>query len=110
MSLAAAVMFDRFGDVDGLAVRVVDMGPLQHGQVRIAVRVAGLNPVDWQIVESEELGAAFGLTVPAGFGNDFAGVVTEVGARVDRWRVGDQVFGGARGAAVATSLLLDADH
>lgn len=78
--------------------------------MRIAVRIAGLNPVDWQIVESEELGSAFGLTVPAGLGNDFAGVITEVGGRVNRWQVGDRVCGGARGAAVATSLVVDADH
>lgn len=110
MSPTSAVMFDRFGDVRGLALRRVDPVPLQEGQVRIAVRIAGLNPVDWQIVESEELGSAFGLSAPAGFGNDFAGVITEIGARVDRWQVGDRVFGGARGAAVATSLVLDADH
>lgn len=106
-----AVTFDRFGDVGALTLTTSRDAPLGATQVRVAVTVAGLNPVDWQIVESEELAAAFGITsTPAGFGNDFAGVVSETGADVTRWRVGDRVFGGARGAAVATSVVLDQDH
>ncbi|MBF4462610.1 MULTISPECIES: hypothetical protein [unclassified Rathayibacter] len=37
-----------------------------------------------QIVESESLGAAFGTTVPSGFGNDFAGVIVEKDSAVTR--------------------------
>lgn len=66
--------------------------------------------MDWQIVESEELSSAFGLSLPSGFGNDFAGVVVELGPGVTRWTVGDRVYGGARGAAVATSVVLDEHH
>ncbi|GAA2442863.1 NADP-dependent oxidoreductase [Agromyces soli] len=105
-----AVRFDRFGSVDQLSLRPVEAVELAPQQVRIRVTVAGLNPVDWQIVESEALAAAFGITVPAGYGNDFAGVVVETGRAVRRWRVGDRVFGGARGRALASSLVLEEDH
>ena len=110
MMTSSAMRFDRFGSIDYLAVEPIPDPPLAEGQIRVAVRVAGLNPVDWQIVESPELAAVFGISTPAGFGNDFAGVVSEVGARVTEWAPGDRVYGGARGSAVATSLVLDADH
>ncbi|MFJ4221835.1 NADP-dependent oxidoreductase [Curtobacterium luteum] len=106
----SAVVLDRFGDVDDLKLQPVPSRPLRATEVRINVAVAGLNPVDWQIVESPPLAAAFGLDLPMGFGNDFAGVVVETGTSVRRLRVGDRVFGGARGRAVATSLVLDEDH
>lgn len=106
----SAVVLNRFGDIADLTLQPLEARPLGATEVRISVAVAGLNPVDWQIAESRELAAAFGLDVPMGFGNDFAGTVVEIGESVRRWSVGDRVFGGARGGAVATSLTLDEDH
>lgn len=110
MTTTTAVRLDRFGDVADLALRTVETGPVTGTQVRVAITVAGLNPVDWQIVESEDLAREFGITAPAGFGNDFAGVIAETGPAVTRWNVGDRVLGGARGAAVARSVVLDERH
>ena len=110
MTTFAAVTHDEFGDVGALSLRSRTVEPLADTQIRVAIAVAGLNPVDWQIVESESLAQAFGITVPSGFGNDFAGEVVEVGEAVTRWKVGDRVFGGARGAAVATAVVLDEHH
>ena len=107
---ALAVMHDGFGDIGALSLRTRKSEPLGEGQIRVAITVAGLNPIDWQIVESEALASAFGISTPSGFGNDFAGTVVEIGRSVNRWRVGDRVYGGARGAAVATSVVLDEDH
>lgn len=104
------MIHDRFGDIGALELRTIPGEPLAPTQVRITVTVAGLNPVDWQIVESAELAALFGISLPSGYGNDFAGVIAETGSAVTRWSVGDRVFGGARGRALATSIVLDEDH
>jgi len=79
------------------------------GEVRVRVHAAGLNPVDWKIATHPQAAAAFGVTAPAGFGNDFAGVVDEVGDGVTGFAVGDRVFGSARGRAVADHIVLTPD-
>ena len=43
----------------------------------------------------------FGYTVPSGFGHDLAGVVDEVGEEIEGFSIGDRVYGGAHGRAVA---------
>jgi len=75
-------------------------------QIRIAVRAASVNPIDWKV-----LSGAFSEGKPldgAGFlGSDAAGVVDEVGEGVTGVSVGDEVFG--RGpAAQAEYAVLDA--
>jgi NADPH:quinone reductase-like Zn-dependent oxidoreductase len=49
------------------------------------------------------------LSLPCGFGNDYAGVVDEVGEGVgDLFAVGDRVFGGAFSRSVADYVVVDA--
>ena len=71
------------------------------------VGAAGLNPMDWGISSRPEAAAQFGITVPSGFGSDFAGVVDEVGDGVTGFAVGDRVYGGAMARAVAEFVVLD---
>ena len=67
--------------------------PLGPNEVRIAVRAAGINPVDAKIRN----GAGTFAPVPHIVGCDVAGMVTEVGAAVGRFKVGDKVYGCAGG-------------
>jgi NADPH:quinone reductase-like Zn-dependent oxidoreductase len=53
-----------------------------------------------------ELAAMFGVSVPSGFGYDFAGVIDEIGASIDGLAVGDRIFGGAMAKAAADFLVL----
>ena len=83
-----AVRFSRFGGPEVLEiVELPDPHP-GPGQVRIAVRAAGVNPSDWkkrQGLMDEEL--------PQTLGYEAAGVVDEVGEGVADVAVGDRVFG-----------------
>ncbi|MER6961904.1 SDR family NAD(P)-dependent oxidoreductase, partial [Streptomyces sp. NPDC000618] len=72
------------GLVLGAAPEVVE--PLGAGQLRVAVRAAGLNFRDVLIALGMYPGAA-------SMGNEGAGVVTEVGPEVTGFAVGDRVFG-----------------
>ncbi|MEV7013827.1 SDR family NAD(P)-dependent oxidoreductase, partial [Streptosporangium sp. NPDC051022] len=79
------------GTLDGLTFTPVGREPLGPGQVRIAVRAAGLNFRDVLIALDVYPGAAE-------MGNEAAGVVTEVGPGVPDLAVGDRVFGIVPGA------------
>jgi NADPH:quinone reductase-like Zn-dependent oxidoreductase len=70
------------------------------------VAAAGLNPLDWGIASRPEAAEQLGITVPSGFGSDFAGVVDEVGGGVTRFAVGDRVYGGALGRAAADFVVV----
>ncbi|NED86942.1 alcohol dehydrogenase catalytic domain-containing protein, partial [Streptomyces sp. SID11233] len=59
------------------------------GQIRVAVRAAGVNPVDWRLREGQVLGA-HPLELPAGVGLDAAGVVDEIGAGARGVALGDR--------------------
>ncbi len=55
-----------------------------------------------------ESAARFGLSLPTGFGTDYAGVVDQIGDGVTGFAIGDRVFGGALSRAVADFVVVDA--
>jgi NADPH:quinone reductase-like Zn-dependent oxidoreductase len=101
-----AVRFGEYGGPEVLRVDDVDEPHAAVGQVRVAVRAVGVNPVDYKI----RAGAMAGV-VPVAFprttGSDVAGVVDEVGDGVSDVGVGDEVFGSAVGGAAAEYAVLD---
>ncbi|GAA2332345.1 oxidoreductase [Streptomyces caniferus] len=84
--------FAEFGGPDVLHLIDAEEPHAGPGRIRIAVRAAGVNPVDWRVREGQVLGA-HPVELPAGVGLDAAGVVDEVGAGVDGVEAGDLVFG-----------------
>jgi NADPH:quinone reductase-like Zn-dependent oxidoreductase len=87
-----ALTFETYG---GPEVITVGEAPDPHagpGQIRIAVKAAGVNPMDWKI-RSGMLAGGKPLDGPAHLGFDAAGVVDEVGDGVTGVAVGDEVFG-----------------
>ncbi|WP_077191193.1 NADP-dependent oxidoreductase [Streptomyces lydicus] len=86
------VSFAEFGGPDVLHLIDAEEPHPGPGRIRIAVRAAGVNPVDWRVREGQVLGA-HPIELPAGVGLDAAGVVDEVGEGVEGVEVGDHVFG-----------------
>ncbi|MEU8628253.1 NADP-dependent oxidoreductase [Streptomyces sp. NPDC048669] len=86
------VSFAEFGGPEVLHLIDAEEPHAGPGRIRIAVRAAGVNPVDWRIREGQILGA-HPVELPAGVGLDASGVVDEVGAGVEGVEAGDRVFG-----------------
>ncbi|MFE7030899.1 NADP-dependent oxidoreductase [Streptomyces sp. NPDC057621] len=104
-----AVLLDSFGGPEVLALKDVSEPRAGDGQIRVRVTAAGLNPMDWIMTADAGTAARFGLSLPCGFGTDYAGVVDQVGAGASGYAVGDRVFGAALSRAVADHVVLDAD-
>ncbi|MGW4244716.1 NADP-dependent oxidoreductase [Nocardia sp. NPDC004722] len=102
-----AARLDSFGGPEVLGVREVPVPTAGPGQIRVKVTAAGLNPMDWVMTADADTAGRFGLTLPVGFGTDYAGVVDQVGAGVNGFAPGDRVFGGALSRAVADYVVVD---
>jgi NADPH:quinone reductase-like Zn-dependent oxidoreductase len=102
-----AVLLESFGGPEVLNLREVPVPQPGSGQIRVRVTAAGLNPMDWFMTSDAETATRFGLSLPSGFGTDYAGVVDQVGDGVTEFAAGDRVFGGALSRAVADHVVID---
>jgi NADPH:quinone reductase len=97
-----AALYRRTGPAaEVLTVEEVERPPLGPGEVRVRLRVAGVNPTDWKSRSGQAFAHPF--QVP---GQDGAGDVVEVGEGVPAGRVGERVwvwFAAARGRQWGTA-------
>lgn len=105
--MARRVTYSQHGGPEVLDLVEAPMPEPGLGQVRVRVQAAGLNPVDWKTFTNYAV--AYAQPLPAGNGNDFAGVVDALGDGVTDFAIGDDVFGGLRHFAQADFLVIDAD-
>ena len=106
-STSRAVQLESFGGPEVLKLREVPAPQAGSAQIRVRVAAAGLNPMDWFMTSDAETAARFGLSLPSGFGTDYAGVVDQVGEGVAGFAIGDRVFGGALSRAVADYVVVE---
>src|SRR3982751_4176030 len=100
-----AVIYAEYGGPEVLHVAEVEERTAGPGQVGIAVRAAGVNPIDFK-QRSGALAALMPLELPAIDGREAAGVVDEVGEGADA-EIGDEVLGFTVGGAAAEFAVLD---
>jgi len=108
MTSYTAVEFSSYGDASALELAKRDELTAGLGQVRIAVRAAGVNPIDWKI-RSGLMAGMIPVKFPAVPGFDVAGVVDQVGEGVAGFAVGDEVLGSAASGSYASSALAKAE-
>jgi NADPH:quinone reductase-like Zn-dependent oxidoreductase len=99
-----AVQFAAYGGPEVLAVAEVEAPHAGPGQVRIAVRAAGVNGIDWKL-RSGSMREMIPLSLPSGTGVDAAGVVDETGPGVTGVSAGDEVFGSGSGTYAEYAVL-----
>jgi NADPH:quinone reductase-like Zn-dependent oxidoreductase len=104
--MTRTLQFSEYGGTDVLSV--VDAPPLMAGpgQVRLAVRAAGINPIDWKMMQGL-MRQVIPLTLPSGLGSDVAGVVDQVDTGVTEFQVGDDVLGSSLTPSFSETVLAD---
>ena len=93
-----AIVQDTYGSADVLELRDIDRPSIGDDGVLVQVRAAGVDPGVWHLMTGQPYlvrAMGFGLRKPkvAVRGRDVAGAVEAVGARVTRFRPGDEVYG-----------------
>lgn len=102
-----AIVYEEFGGPGVLHLERRDPPRPGPGQVRVAVRAAGVNPLDHKI-RSGRMEGAFPTPLPATPGAEFAGVVLEAGEGVTEFSPGDEVLGWSATGSYATEALAEA--
>ena len=97
-----AIVYDHYGSPDVLKYEDVEKPTPTDDQLLIQVRAASVNPYDWHFIRgTPSLIRLFaGLRAPKSphLGADVAGIVEAVGRNITSFKVGDPVFGTAKGS------------
>jgi NADPH:quinone reductase-like Zn-dependent oxidoreductase len=97
-----AAVYSRYGSPDVVQIKDVEKPVPKDDEVLVKVRAASVNPLDCHCIRGTPylIRIMTGLRQPKGTrpGVDVAGQVEAVGRNVTRFKPGDEVFGGCRGA------------
>lgn len=96
-----AIVHQKYGSPDVLELQEIEKPSPQPEEVLVRVRAASVNPADWYGLTGLLIARAqSGLLRPKNIrmGTDYAGVVEAVGANIQDFRPGDEVYGGRTGA------------
>ncbi|MER7054469.1 NADP-dependent oxidoreductase [Streptomyces sp. NPDC000351] len=101
-----AARFHEYGGAESLVIEQAPDPHPGHGEIRVRVAAAGVNPIDWKL-RAGALHRLIRLELPAIPGRDGVGVVDEIGDGVRGVSTGDRVFGlgGVTGATAELVIL-----
>ncbi len=88
-----ALRYDRYGAPDVLVLAEVPEPAPAAGELKIRVRAASLNPLDWKLRSGHLALIPMFERPPRGTGVDFAGEIVGVGGGATGYWVGQRVFG-----------------
>jgi NADPH:quinone reductase-like Zn-dependent oxidoreductase len=86
-----ALTFQRYGKSPEIGFADVPRPTLKADELLVRVHAASVNPID-NMIPTGLFKAVLKFQLPATLGSDLAGVVTEVGSAVTRFKPGDAVF------------------
>src|SRR3984957_11112997 len=107
-----AYVLRHYGGPEGSLLMDVPAPTARRRDILVAVRAAGLNPVDFKFRQGK-LRAILRPKLPFVLGNELAGEVIAVGSDVKRFHVGDRVFARVakdRAGAFAEQACVHEDH
>jgi len=99
-----AVVCKELGDPEGLTVEQVPTVPCGPGEVRVRIWACGVNYVDALFVQGRY---QIKPAVPFTPGSEISGELTEIGAEVDGWSIGDRVISSIGLGGFADEIVID---
>ncbi|MEX2948391.1 NADP-dependent oxidoreductase [Staphylococcus warneri] len=95
-----AMVIHQYKD-QSLSEEVMPIPNMASDEVRVKIKAVSINPIDTKIKDGE-LKILLTYQFPLILGNDFSGVITEVGSDVKQFKVGDEVYGRPRKTKIGT--------
>jgi NADPH:quinone reductase-like Zn-dependent oxidoreductase len=95
------IQYDRYGGPEELRLDEVALPEPGRGQIRVRIKAASVNPMDW-VIRKGQVKVMTGSKFPRGLGHDFAGVVEALGPGVRSLKIGDEVLGATSLKAAGT--------
>jgi len=86
-----AAYINRYSNINDVQLGEQPTPVLTENDVLIKVHAASINPLDLRVLEGE-FKAILPVQFPFILGNDFAGTVVQVGANVNNFKAGDEVY------------------
>ncbi|SEK61331.1 NADP-dependent oxidoreductase [Paenibacillus sp. OK003] len=86
-----AVVINQYGSKEELVEQEVNKPSPEANQVVVKLEATSINPIDWKLREGY-LKEMFDWEFPIILGWDAAGVISDIGSNVTKWKVGDRVF------------------
>ena len=95
-----AMIIDRYGKVP-MRMAEVPTPEINEYEVLAEIHAASINPIDFKIRDGK-VKMLLKYEMPLILGNDFAGVITKVGSKVNRFKVGDEIYARPRKNKIGT--------
>ncbi|MCC2542852.1 NADP-dependent oxidoreductase [Bacillus thuringiensis] len=95
-----AMIIDRYGKVP-MRMADVPTPEIKEYEVLAEIHAASINPIDFKIRDGK-VKMLLKYEMPLILGNDFAGVITKVGSKVTRFKVGDEIYARPRKNKIGT--------
>ncbi|WP_163139642.1 NADP-dependent oxidoreductase [Bacillus sp. 22-7] len=95
-----AMVIDRYGKVP---MRLAEIPAPEIGEYEVLAEIhaASINPVDFKIRDGK-VKLLVKYKMPLILGNDFSGVIAKVGAKVTRFKAGDEIYARPRKSKIGT--------
>lgn len=86
-----AFVVTKYGSKDGVQLADMPVPELRADDVLVQIHAAGVNPLDFKVSKGE-FKLILNYQLPHILGNELAGVVVEIGSKVQRFKPGDEVY------------------
>ena len=95
-----AMIIDKYGKVP-MHMAEVPTPEINEYEVLAEIHAASINPIDFKIRDGK-VKMLLKYEMPLILGNDFSGVITKVGSKVTRFKVGDEIYARPRKNKIGT--------
>ena len=87
-----AVILNKYNKQGTVEIKKIPIPTVDRNDVLVKIKYAGVNPLDNMIIR-EEVKFIVPYDLPCIMGNEFSGIIEQIGSDVTEFQVGDKVYG-----------------